>query len=308
MIQRYDKVENVTTHRDPFDDLCCWISGLRSAAYTREILQSTWHLSVKASREPATAIAAHAEAAIQLLDQARDGAPEVAFLPTYYGLVNLAKIYVILAGRLADLEQQRWHGATHSGALKASQDLMTDTVTLKGKGAIPLLYTVLTGLKVPRGNLTLRMSEVYRHIWNVGYEYQRLYGAVQAFQQVHIDFENAPTGGQRLVAYLSVSDGPLASKKDLRLLANFKADASRPNTFVSPSVGGDEAKARATLLSRVRRSLLIGDVGGWNNMDTWTPVSNRQFLWPEEVPILLAFFHMSNVVRYNPEFLARLGF
>jgi predicted heme/steroid binding protein len=263
-------------------------------------------LTLKASREPATAIAAHAEAAIQLLDQARDGAPEVAFLPTYYALLNLAKIYIIVAGRLADLQQQRWHGATHSGALKASQDLMTDTVTLKGKGAIPLLYTVLTGLKVPHGNLTLKMSEVYRHIWNVGYEYQRLYGPLQAFEQVHIDFENDPAGGQRLFAYLPVTDRPLALKKDLRLLANFKSDPARPNTFVTTTVGGDESKARLILLSRVRRSLLVTDGDQWDGVYTWTPVSNRHFLWPEEVPILLAFFHMSNVVRYNPEFLARL--
>ena len=37
-----------------------------------------------------------------------------------------------------------------------------------------------------------------------------------------------------------------------------------------------------------------------------TPICNKQLLLPEELPILLAFFHMSNVVRYNPEFLVRL--
>jgi predicted heme/steroid binding protein len=307
VIFRYDRVESVRTHRDPFDDLCCWISGLRSVRYSRELLNAVHKFPSRTTLEPAAAVSAHADAAIQLLEQGQSAAAEVAFLPLYYALLNLAKIYVIVGGRLSDLQEQRWHGATHSGARKASHDLMTDTVSLKGRGAIPLLYTVLTGEKVPRANLTLKMSEIYRYIWDVSYEYERLYGHVLAFERVEVDFEDDPsTKGRRMVAKLPETGRPTAPKKDLRLLSHFKPDASRPNTYVSPGVSGNVVGSQVLLLSQLRRSLLVCDSDMWGQMHTFTPVSNRLFLWPEEIPILLAFFHMSNVVRYNPEFLAKL--
>ena len=215
MILRYDKLENVWTQRDPFDDLCCWISGLRSVSYTQDLLHAVHAFPSRATREAAKAVSAHAEAAIQLLEQAQCAAAEVAFLPIYYALLDLAKIYVIVAGRLSELQNQRYHGATHSGALKASHELMTDTITLRGRGAIPLLYSVLTGLRVPRGNLPLKMREVYKYIWDVNYEYGRLCGPTLAFQNIQVDFENDASGkGQRLVALFPTQGAAPPAKKD----------------------------------------------------------------------------------------------
>jgi hypothetical protein len=52
----------------------------------------------------------------------------------------------------------------------------------------------------------------------------------------------------------------------------------------------------------VRPVLLYSDLTG----NPLTPLSSKPLLLPQEIPIALAFFHMSSVVRYKPEFVARL--
>jgi len=62
---------------------------------------------------------------------------------------------------------------------------------------------------------------------------------------------------------------------------------------------------KSSLALRVSSGSFHGESYG-EFMGTYTPVSGSNLLLPEELPILLAFFHLSNVVRYAPERLLKL--
>jgi len=80
-------------------------------------------------------------------------------LPTYYAFLNLAKVYVLLGPKHADMPRQRFHGASYKGFEKNSQNLLTEEVELHERGALPLFYETVT--RVPLGaGLRLKMSEV----------------------------------------------------------------------------------------------------------------------------------------------------
>ena len=66
---------------------------------------------------------------------------------------------------------------------------------------------------------------------------------------------------------------------------------------------------RKILLSNVQRNLLSDITYSGINNSNWyslTPISGRKHVFNEDLNIMLAYFHLSNVVRYNPEHLYRL--
>jgi hypothetical protein len=75
-------------------------------------------------------------------------------------------------------------------------------------------------------------------------------------------------------------------------------------SYISANIHGDRDDAEAQLLTTVNRNLISPA-----HSDAWMsfcPISSNRFPINDEIAILLAFFHMSNVVRYNPTDLYRL--
>lgn len=143
---RYDEFQLVKTYLDPFSDITSWIRSLKSSEYSKSLILK--HGKVRGQHnisEAARAIGAHAESAINFLDKVFSGQPEISYLPIYYCMLNLAKIIIIVNGKIYQLRTQKTHGAIWSGSSKSSQNLVTDTITLMGKGTIPLYYEALTG-------------------------------------------------------------------------------------------------------------------------------------------------------------------
>ena len=88
----------------------------------------------------------------------------------------------------------------------------------------------------------------------------------------------------------------------LKVLRTFSKVPGAPGRFVgqpisSSSVEEDEVR------KQLRTFLLYSETGG----HPMTPVSGRDLLLPEELPIALLFFYMSSVTRYRPDFLDRLA-
>jgi hypothetical protein len=184
---------------------------------------------------------------------------------------------------------------------------MTDVITIRGKGTIPLLYNAITGARIPRGRLQLRMREVYPYIVHIGHEYAEAYNKLPKLAYINMDIESGEKGLRLTAGVGKIAPGSVMPRKsELKVLANFARDAANPNRYVTSWVAGEQDAARAKLLSKVRRYLLYCFPESQDNIRALTPISNRQLMLPEELPIILAFFHLSNVVRYDPEFLARL--
>jgi hypothetical protein len=308
-VTRYNEHSLVSSPLDPIEDVTSWIWGLKSTGYVSDILSKVHGITPAPTvRLCAQMVAQFASTAIGLLEQAFSGPPNISFLPLYYAILNLSKIYIIAAGKHADLPTNRYHGASYDPLGKSSHDLLTEELSILPKGIFPLLYSVLVPGSVITHRRKLALSSIYPYIRGISHEYHHAYRQQSSMQWMSITVEAVGQEGFRLNA--GVRDMGLPNADNLRFykaLAGFKTNA--PYDFKTPiAQAPSELEAILLLSKHIRRGLLYEAMFDFLNepSGTLTPLSNSNMLLPEEVPIWLAFHHLSNVVRYNPEFLHRI--
>ena len=94
---RYPTIRLVGSPLDPIEDLLCWISGLNSIGYNSDILMEFHNFkNNKEIKESAKLISLFSNNAVGLIEQAYAGPSEMSFLPLYYSILNLSKIYIII--------------------------------------------------------------------------------------------------------------------------------------------------------------------------------------------------------------------
>lgn len=287
-----------------------WTSGLNSSSYAADLLSRLhgFH-SNKEIKAAARAISVLARNSLGLLQQAYSGPPELSFLPLYYAILNLSKIYIVAAGKRAELNRNRWHGATYDPAAKASQDLLNENVVLKPRGILPLFYETLTSQSLGTLDRKMMLSDVVPYLRGVTFEYVQAYHKAPPFQPIRITIEQVASAKYRLRAILEESDHPKSGElRYLKVITGFRPDTQNQRHYLSATVQASSVEdARSRLVSNVRRFLLYDtEVSPFGPDSTWTPRSNRQLLMVEEIPIWITFFYLSNIVRYKPEFLDRL--
>lgn len=91
-----------------------------------------------------------------------------------------------------------------------------------------------------------------------------------------------------------------------RYLRVLTADYRRHRDSVGAYLARRPLRAGVTEANAVRAGLRTYLLYSDSDGKPYTPVSARSLLLPEEIPIALAFFHLSSVVRYKPEFLSKL--
>ena len=311
LVTRYDTVEIVRSALDPIEDLTSWIAGLRSADYVSDILSGIHGIAPKSAVRRAASLAAHfSSTALGLLEQAFSGPAELSFLPLYYAVLNLSKIYIVLAGRSSELATNRKHGASYDPSRKTSHHLLTEQLTIWPKGVFPLFYSVLTDGHALRHARTISLGSVYPYIHGISHEYHLAYRHLPMLQLMSIHLEGDSATGWRLHARILQPRGPEAENlRNLRAVSGFRRMPGSTVDFVSVSVRAPgEATALDQLHRKVRRFLLYETALNPTLQPTAsiTPISSRHLMLPEEMPIWLAFNHLSSIVRYNPEVLKRI--
>ena len=129
LLLRYATRSGCRTPLDPLEDCTAWFRGLRSRDYTEDLLLKEHGLTAPGrARDCSKAIAAHADSATDLLDQAFSGPARTSYLPIYYAMLDLAKIVVLSKGWLSQLHRQRMHGASWTG-VKRTAPQSTDVCT-----------------------------------------------------------------------------------------------------------------------------------------------------------------------------------
>ena len=318
VISRYDQISLVSTPLNPIEDLLSWLAGLNSIGYTSDILRTVHSFSnTKEIHKCARLISLYTNNALGLTEQAYSGPSDVSFLPLYYAILNLSKVYIILSGREADLSTNRHHGATYDVASKSSRDLLTEAITLRSGGVLPLLYETLTGIRCSWKKKPIRLRTIYPYIRGIGYEYQHAYGMPSALQIIRLGIKGDSEGGYYLEYLFGNTECAYAGQKQyLKVVKSFRQlfdesihseDEPVPSVFLSKRVFvPTEEQALISLTTNIRRFLLYETILSQPDIEAagcFTPVSNRELLLPEEIPIWIAFFHLSNLVRYKPEFL-----
>lgn len=308
-INRYRSDQGVTTPLDPIEDVTSWILGLKSIGYTTDVLKDVHSFSGTAEiKTSAGLIALFSEKAVGLLEQAYSGPPELSYLPLYYMILNLSKVYVILNKQRERLDLNRWHGASYNPNRKASRDLLTEKFIIKERGVFQLFYEAVTGDKWKSTQLSVQMSDIYPFILGISHEFGHAYKRPNGMQPIILELKNPSPDRFRLEVKLGdVRDNNAYNPRYLRLFTGFRPVEGAANLFVSHFVNAsDMAEALDRLSPNVRRCLLYHQAGAFGNLYSTTPVSSKRLLLPPEIPIWLAFYHLSNVVRYNPEFLSKL--
>lgn len=310
-ISRYDTKRNVSTPLDPLDDLISWIAGLRSQGYVSDIL-STVHKIPNAEEITSSAklISILAEASVGLIQGGLAGPAEVSFLPLYYSILNLSKIYIILAGHQSELIKQRQHGASYPQS--DAHDILDDLIKVHDSGTFPLFYYVLTDEKLE--NQQIQIGSLYPYVGPVTHEFEFATHKPSALQVFTQQFTGDAQGGFRLSCQLLPGDNPNGSDLTfLRAFDGFSLDENNKQTLVSEIIKAETVEQAAELIKKkIRRYLIYSPpsprvFGGLVQATLFrTPISNLSMLLPEEIPIWLVFFHLSNVVRYRPEFLFEL--
>lgn len=304
-IQRYNVTQTVVTSLDPLDDLTGWIRGLRSSGYTKDILTDTHGIHDRDElQQSTTLVCSYADHAVSLLEQGFSGPPGVSFLPIYYALLNLAKICIVASDRRTTLlrSHNRRHGVGYE--IKNSHSILTETIILRGNGVIPRFYETVTGetwpIK-PHETRKMRMRRYYGYLNHVSHEYMRSFKKPRKLIPCKVRLEFKENKGFRL--RVSLAFLPSEGRRKLRLLNGLRRIDG--DDFVTTYVDEEPPKAYRELVNDFPRHLLYW-VGSGNSVHTMTPVKNQEVHLVEELPILLSFFHLGSVVRYNPQFLTKL--
>ena len=334
-VYRYNEISRLSTTLDPLSDVISWIRGLRSTEYVMDLLREKHSLRRKQLlTKSARSISAHADIAINLIDQALSGDPRISYLPIYYAILNLSKILVVANGLVNDLEDQRHHGVYWSGQSTTAHSLFTDHITLSGSGTFPLLYQSLTGGLWPRvrkidkngdpyftHHRIVQLRNIYPYIPSVSHEFSLAHGDADSNFSVFCHIVEKSQDTHYLdVQFFNPGVGTEYSRREFRLLKGLihRGDATYRSQYLANSTMDD---AQSALLTDFPRYLLYDSYNLFvqeviikartseyyaSLITSTTPRSTSDLLLPEEIPLFLVFFHLSNVVRYDPERIFRL--
>jgi len=303
-MQRYVGTQRITSSLDPINDVLVLLEYLTARDYLVEILVKRHGLAKGEAQRRSQSIIPHVRTSLAYLRQAQFGPPELCFLPAYYGILNLLKVYVLFGPHHADLKAQRWHGASYPVDEKDSRSLLTEVVHLKKGGALPLYYKTVTGEAWP-ARTQIKMGEMYPYIRNVSAEYSIATGKPGKLALLKLERGRHKHKGKRtctVVLLRRQGDSKVYSVRDFKVLRFFRRHPSDPNRFVGRAVAQDCKVSDLPIRQQFRLSLVYSS----GDQVMLTPVSSSRLLVPEELPIALLFFHMSSVVRYKPEFLERI--
>jgi hypothetical protein len=320
---RYDYPQSSTSMREPLIGIFTWVKSMRSRAYAEDVIREKHAMTRSALRTVqarAEAARAHIILACDFIDQALGGHETVSFLPLYYGLLNLAKTIVLLGPYADQLRAQPRHGVSLVPP-KLSPDLFTDTIQLWQNGAISLFYKTIVGAPPPaapsQNHLNVRLGDVYPYISDIGAEYTFAAGNRSRLRDTRV--EARPIGGaHRVVATVDsrvdISPGG-SGRRYLPLVKGLKREAAPRETQSERYVSGrrwsrsgdgpiDALKnCFPSHLLYVPRMKVVQDTEIWVCR---TPVTNKSLQLFEELPIVLAMFHIGSIVRYHPETHLRL--
>jgi hypothetical protein len=331
-IHRYPNFERVFTRLDPFEDLLTWVHALKSNDYTCDLLKQIHNVPNHKIKRASSSITSHVTRVVEFIDQAYSGPKEISYLPIYYALLNLAKVMIITGGRINDLEQQRRHGANWSGIDRNVTDLKNDEIRLWGQGTIPLLYQVLTGSMWPKTrrknkngrwintlDRRIKLSEIYPYISSIAFEYSHIYGLTEALSNIIVYFEQPNQDISRIVVTFAGNKPTSSDRRRYKILKGFNEEndlyslSEKTSNLGSKPFESLRNQLRLFLLydtrSNVNLQVQVNKFKGNSFSEftaTYTPICGSNLLLPEEFPILLAFFHLSNVVRYKPNRLLKL--
>ena len=312
---RYDNLKMVTTSRDPLLGVLTWVKGVRSHTYLEGLIQDRHGSALPAGvtvRQQADTARSHIALACDYLEQALGGYESVSFLPLYYGLLNLAKTYVILGPYASLLDSQRTHGAQFNPNMRQG-GLLDDDIKFWRSGALALFYRSVVGARPPtdhsREYLTIRIGNLYPYITDLSLEYGFATGKSPRLRDVEVVAEEVGAFYRvKTVVYPSLSTIPGAQgRKYLPVVKGLRKAPGTEETYIGPRVPTTGTQIPTASLRNTFPSYLLysprrnPSFMGATRFLCRTPVTSSRLQLFEELPIILALFHIGSIVRHHPD-------
>lgn len=227
VLRRYNSTYDITSSLDPVEDIANLISYLTCRDYLIELARSRHNLTWGEETARAKSIIPHVQTGLQYVEQCVTSPKDVCFLPGYYAILNFLKVYVLLGPHHSSLPKQRWHGASYDGYEKDSRSLMTEKITLKDGGALPLFYQTVTGQSYPP-DTTMQMRDIYPYVLNIGAEYRIAEGSESDLAMLRPQIVPGKDGKQ--VVRIAVEAYRSKRSFDLRHIKALSSDWKRVGT------------------------------------------------------------------------------
>ncbi len=294
---------------DKYGDVIGWIEGLRSRRYLSDLIEQFHSKNITDRPEIlARKVTPFVEAALNYIEQANNGPAQVAFLPLYYAMLNLAKIYVMLGphrNELENIRRYRQHGIAYNTADNDELRLDRQRVTLRQYGVLGLFYRTLTGDNWVKSSKTITMMKVMQYITQVAAEYRMVTGRENKSVPVHFESNEEASDNWQLVCKITekaTSLGELPALKSGHWQAQQDGFASKHMTTYE---GGCIELADCCIMRPLLYHGYLEYVQPIRQMLTVNaiPMSQGFPLMVEEFPIIVAFFYQGSIARYKPEFL-----
>lgn len=307
-LSRYKEDQIAISQLHHLDDALDIIAFLKAEDFVSEQLQKYHSKSNKKAKALAKRISSHANLASHYASLSLQSAPEISFLPGYYCILNLVKI-ISLAGPYSNEfdKHSRWHGATYKSQGKSSRSLMTEEVRVRGGGALALFYKSLTGHEIIKDRV-IKLRDIYPYVTGISSEVFIVSGKKHIPWYIQFSAENK-SGIVEIEADVLrwQEDGKevsyLGSVKSIPCLKGFKKKPKSKHTFYKIVV----ATPALTLEDEVRGNVDTEYLWPQEIGDTALCYEQKpSFPIPEEFAASLAYFHLSSVCRYNPEFMEKI--
>lgn len=144
-ISKYPSEFLAISRLNHLDDALDLVSFLTAEDFVSEQLNQVHNKPKADSRELAKRISSHAKLAKDYASLSISSNPEISFLPGYYAILNLAKIFCLIGPYSLEFDKQtKWHGATYNPRKKLSQSLLTEEVCVRTGGTLALFYKTIT--------------------------------------------------------------------------------------------------------------------------------------------------------------------
>lgn len=307
---RYDTSFLASSSLNPIEDLMNLIASLKSLGYTSDLLKEVHGFqNSKEINKTAKIISLHIGIGLELAEQGLTANPQTSYLPLYYSVLNINKALLLCLGKREALNKNKWHGAQYLEK-EMGRDLLNERISLKAGGSIPLLYQSISNKKIGKNGIVLTVGELYSNISSVSIEYNTVTKKHQDYlihkAEVVRDDENGHFLRIRVPNNFSYEELP--GPRTLAAYPNIKKIRGEDGkiTYETKRVKEEFSSFHYSLQKKIRRYL----ISDFNSSQTWysvTPISGKEHVLNEELSITLAFFHLSNVVRYNPEHLFRIS-
>ncbi|GEM_PF-5811267 len=243
-ILRYGTEEQrsvIYTPLDPLEDLRNMLSGLRSGEFVGAVLKKKHSLSARNAAYVAKPIGHHAAKAVGFLQQAYAGPPDLSFLPIYYALLSLSKIYILCHfGKDGDGTGRR-HGASFSA--DQNSESLDSRISIWPDGVFPMFYRALTGTE-PIWE-TISVGELLPLVPCLESELKIALEGATSLCNLSIDIEEASGGGYKLRISIFTRHGIASAAGDLAVLdgSELVQEATTPSrrTYVGPLLEGSQS-------------------------------------------------------------------